>query len=184
MPADFLSRNVASISSILDTDLTMLQFQDEFASNLINFIKQGTLPNDPLRAHYLKKIAPSCFFKKDVLWRRISRHNMPHQNVLILPLVLADELIHESHVALLSGHEGVTCTKECLLQSYFWPNMEEKIGQHVAACNHCQSRRTTDRPHPPLLTPLPQCTALNQRIHIISWVDFELVTRAKILLYV
>ena len=91
---------------------------------------------------------------------------MPHRNVLILPLVLADELIHESHVALLSGHEGVTRTKERLLQSYFWPNMEEKIGQHVAACNRCQSRRTTDRPRPPLLTPMPQCTALNQRIHI------------------
>ena len=166
MPADFLSRNVASISSVLDTDLKLLQSQDVFASSLIDFIKLGTLPADPLRAHYVQKIAPSCFFEKDVLWRRISRHNMPHRNVLILPLVLADELIHDSHSSLLSGHEGITRTKERILQSYFWPNMEDKIGQHVTSCERCQARRTTDRPRPPLLTPMPQCTALNQRIHI------------------
>jgi hypothetical protein len=44
--------------------------------------------------------------------------------------------------------------------------MEEKITQHITACQHCQVRRTTDRSRPPLLNSLPQCTALNQRIHI------------------
>ena len=76
---------------------------------------------------------------------------MPHRNVLLLPLVLADELIHENHNALLEGHEGITRTKVRLLQSYFWPNMEEKITQHVTACQRCQVRRTTDRSRPPLL---------------------------------
>ena len=166
MPADFLSRNVHSISSILDQDLHLLQSQDAFISELSNFIKHGTPPPRPLWRHYIQTIAPSCFFEKDILWRRISRHNMPHRNVLLLPLVLADELIHETHSALLSGHEGITRTKERLLQSYFWPNMESKISQHVAACQRCQSRRTTDRPKPPLLTSMPQCTSLNQRVAI------------------
>ena len=166
MPADFLSRNVASISSILDNDLHLLQSQDDFISDLIRLIKFNTLPADGRRAHYLKTIAPSCFFENDLLWRRISRHNMPHRNVLLLPLILADDLIHENHNALLSGHEGITRTKERLLQSYFWPNMEDKITQHVAACHRCQIRRTTDKPRPPLLTSMPQCTSLNQRIHI------------------
>ena len=166
MPADFLSRNIASISSVLDHDLQLLQSQDEFISELIQLIKFNILPSNGLRAHYLQTIAPSCFFENDLLWRRISRHNMPHRNVLLLPLTLADELIHDNHNALLSGHEGITRTKERLLQSYFWPNMEDKITQHVTACQRCQVRRTTDRSRPPLLTSLPQCTALNQRIHI------------------
>jgi hypothetical protein len=91
---------------------------------------------------------------------------MPHCNVLLLPLVLADDLIHNNNNALLSGHEGITGTKERLLQSYFWPNMEDKIMQHVTACHRCRIRRTTDRPRPPLLTSMPQCTSLNQHIHI------------------
>jgi hypothetical protein len=78
MPADFLSRNVASISSVLDNDLQLLQSQDDFISDLIKLVKFNTLPADGLRAHYLKSIAPSCFFENDLLWRRISHHNMPH----------------------------------------------------------------------------------------------------------
>jgi hypothetical protein len=44
--------------------------------------------------------------------------------------------------------------------------MEDKITQHVTACLRCQSCHTTDRPCPPLLTSMPQCTSLNQCIHI------------------
>jgi hypothetical protein len=80
MPADFLSRNIASISSVLDHDLQLLQSQDEFISELIQFEKFNILPSNGLRAHYLQSIAPSCFFKNDLLWRRISRHNRPHRN--------------------------------------------------------------------------------------------------------
>jgi hypothetical protein len=90
MPADFLSRNVSSISSVLDNDLQLLQSQDQFISDLIKLVKFNTLPADRLRAHYLKTIAPSCFFENNLLWRRISRHNMPHCNVFLLPIVLAD----------------------------------------------------------------------------------------------
>ena len=78
MPADFLIRNVSSISSVLDNDLQLFQSQDEFISDLIKLVKFNTLPADGLRAHYLKSIAPSCFFENDLLWRRISHHNMPH----------------------------------------------------------------------------------------------------------
>jgi transposase InsO family protein len=89
---------------------------------------------------------------------------MPHRNVLLLPLSLSDEVIHDTHTSLLSGHEGISRTKERLLQNYFWPNMEVKISQHVAACLRCQARRTTDKPKLPLLTSMPQCTSLNQRV--------------------
>jgi hypothetical protein len=88
-----------------------LQSQDEFISDLIKLVKFNTLPADGRRAHYLETIAPSCFFENYLLWRRISHHNMPHCNVLLLPLVLADDLIHNNNNALLSGHEGITGTK-------------------------------------------------------------------------
>jgi hypothetical protein len=146
--------------------LHLLQSQDEFISNLIKLVKYNTLPAYGRRAHYLKTIPTTCFFENDLLWRRISRHNMLFCNVLLLPIVLGDDLIHNNHNALLSGHEGITQTKERPHQSYFWPNMEDKITQHVTACPRCQARRTSDRPRPPLLTSMPQCTSLNQFIHI------------------
>ncbi len=62
MPADCLSCNVASISSVLDNDLHLLQSQDEFISDLIKLVKFNTLLADSRHAHYLKTIAPTCFF--------------------------------------------------------------------------------------------------------------------------
>ena len=171
MAADFLSRNVVNELNVTavdlhNADLLSLQQQDPFISSLINFIKHRISPPDPLKAAYLQRIAPSCFFKRNILWRRISRHDMPHRNVLLLPLSLTDGIIHSTHTSLLSGHEGVSRTKERLLQNYFWPNMEQAITQHVSSCPRCQVRRTTDRPKPPLLTSMPQCTSLNQRVAI------------------
>ena len=66
MPADFLSRNIASISSVLDHDLQLLQLQDNFISELIQLVKFNKLPSNGLRAHYLQQIAPSCFFENDL----------------------------------------------------------------------------------------------------------------------
>jgi len=79
-------------------------------------------------------------------------------------LSLSDKIIHDMHTSLLSGHEGISRTNERLLQNYFWPNMEAKISQHVAACLRYQARHTTDKPKPPLLMSMPQCTSLNQRV--------------------
>ncbi|MGV1013323.1 MAG: DDE-type integrase/transposase/recombinase, partial [Flavobacterium sp.] len=166
MPADFLSRNLISVINIVDKDIPALQLQDEFIKSVHDFIKTGHLPAAPLQAAYIRSVSPSCFFENDVLWRRMSRHGMPHRNVLLLPLSLTDELIHDTHTSLLSGHEGISRTKERLLQNYFWPNMDARITAHVTACERCQSRRNTDKPRPPLLTSMPQCTSLNQRVAI------------------
>ncbi len=48
MPANFLSRNIASISSVLDHDLQRLQSQDEFISELIQLVKFNILPSNGL----------------------------------------------------------------------------------------------------------------------------------------
>ncbi len=77
-----------------------------------------------------------------------------------------DQLIHKTHGALMAGHEGITKTKERLLQPYFWPNMDKDIACHIKACQHCQARRHGVRPTPNVLMPLAQCTELNQRVHI------------------
>ena len=40
------------------------------------------------------------------------------------------------------------------------------VARHIAACQRCQARRKDVCPIQNLLTPLPQCTALNQRVHM------------------
>ena len=166
MPADFLSRNVLEEIDIFTPDLPMLQQRDEFAHAVSEFLQKGALPANKRKAAYVAKIAPSCFLEDSILWRRIRRHDAPARTVLVVPAAAVDQLVHEAHTSPLAGHEGVTKTKERLLQSYFWPNMDSDISRHVQACHRCQARRKDIKSPPNLLTPLPQCTAMNQRCHM------------------
>jgi hypothetical protein len=83
-----------------------------------------------------------------------------------VPAASVDQLVHEAHSSPLAGHEGVTKTKEHLLQSYFWQNMDSDISLHVQAYHRCQACRKNIKSPPKLLTPLLQCTAMNQRCHV------------------
>ena len=166
MPADFLSRNVLEEIQIFTPELPQLQNSDEFARALIVFLQHQQLPADKKQAAYVQKVAPSCFLEDGILWRRLRRHDAPARTVLVVPSAKVDDLIHETHGALLAGHEGITKTKERLLQSYFWPNMDKDIARHIQACQRCQARRKDVHPKQNLLTPLPQCTELNQRVHM------------------
>jgi Integrase zinc binding domain len=71
------------------------------------------------------------------------------------------EILHEAHGHLLSGHFGISKTNECLLQSYYWPNMKSDISEHWQCFNKCQvTKRGKMSPE----LPLPQCTEPNQRV--------------------
>ena len=78
---------------------------------------------------------------------------------------MRDAILQEAHGAALSGHGGTLKTKEWILQSYFCPGMDQDIQTHLKTCQKCQLRWTRDQTKPALLSPLPQCTQPNQRIH-------------------
>ena len=44
--------------------------------------------------------------------------------------------------------------------------MDKYVAWHVQACQRCQARRKDVHPTQNLLTPLPQCTSLNQQVHM------------------
>ena len=166
MPADFLCRNVLEEIQIFTPNLPALRQNDEFAHAVLLFLQKNVLPADKRQATYMQKVAPSCFLEDGILWRRLQGHDAPARTVLVIPAAQVNDLIHKTHGPLLAGLEGITKTKERLLQSYFWPNMDKDITRHVLACHRCQARRKDVHPKQNLLTPLPQCTALNQRVHM------------------
>ena len=166
MPADFLSRNVLASIDVFNEDLPKLQKEDKFITAVRNFIMWGQLPQNKLQASHVQKVAPECFLENDIVWRRLTRYGAQPRSVLLVPAKLTAALVREAHGQLLTGHDGVFKTRERLLQSYYWPNMDADIIQHIRGCRRCQERRIDDRPQPHLLTPLPQCSAINQRVHV------------------
>ncbi len=84
--------------------------------------------------------------------------------MLLVPQHLIKQILSEAHGHLLSGHFGISKTKHRVLQSYYWPNMEKDIIEHLKTCDKCQITKP-GKLSPELLSPLPQCTEPIQRIH-------------------
>jgi hypothetical protein len=164
MPADFLSRNIAVLSWD-SKDLSEEQGKDPFIGAMKEFLLHKELPKDEKCRILIKHFSDECFLENDIVWRRIKRKGEIDKVVILLPETQIQNVLKEAHGHLLSGHDGLLKTKERVSQCYYWPGMDKDIQDHLHSCHKCQIRKTNHLPSPHLLTPLPQPTEPNQRIH-------------------
>ena len=165
MPADFLSRNVVSAIQFDNLNLSQQQQQDPFLSELRQFLLHKKLPLDENTARLIMHLSNDVFIENDVMWRRIKTKAQPGRVVVLLPRSLVKIVLEEAHGHLLTGHDGTGKTKQRLMLSYWWPKMDKDIEHHISTCRKCQIRRVDHAAPPQLLSPLPQCTEPNQRMH-------------------
>ena len=182
MPADFLSRSFPIKVHAIDfntADLIEAQKHDEFCTTLINFVKHRKLPEESKLGALVKRLGPSLFLEKLVLFRS---HRDPITGVVCPLLVLPKSLVHEAiraaHGAALTGHAGRAKTKARLMQMYYWPRMEVDIAQFLEECIECQKAA---KPNPPrtFLKPLPTCSSPNQRVHLDLFGPLKTPTMSK-----
>ncbi len=133
MPADFLSRNAMdSIKFDLST-YSKEQNKDNILHSLRLYLLNKVLPDNNQLAQLIYKMSQDCFVLDRVIWK-CNRANQQHCSVLLVPQHLIPDILHEAHGHLLAGHFGVSKTKQCFLQSYYWPNMEHDIKEHLRQC--------------------------------------------------
>ena len=177
MPADFLSRNAVDSIDFDMKSLAQFQDEDEILKLLKIFLLQKQLPFDPAMRNLIFQLSLSSFIEDGVLWTRLK--HLPEKRVVILaPNKIIPEILKEAHGHILSGHDGLMKTKERILQSYYWPGMDNDITRHIQTCHTCQVRKPSRTP-PPLMSPLPQCTAPNQRIHADLFGPLTTVGKSK-----
>jgi hypothetical protein len=160
MPADFLSRNAIDAVKIFDDNWKLAQEQDEYCQ----IIKQHMERKKACQCSQLE-ISKSCFMGNGLLWRRLQRLGR-QSTVLVTPKSMREKVIQETHGTLMTGHESTNKTKERIMNSYWWPGMDDQIEKHVAKCDKCQRTRKDKRPSTTFITPLPQCSEPNQRVHM------------------
>ena len=165
MPADYLSRNAIDSINWDGTELSEAQNQDPLIRALKEYLLHRKIPTDPKCQSIIKHYSTDCFIDNDIVWRRMKRHGDETRVVIFVPQSLVAHVLQDAHGNILSGHEGIFKTKERILQCYFWPGMDKDVIDHLRACHTCQVKRNQYKPPPALLSPLPQCTAPNQRIH-------------------
>ena len=164
IPADFLSRNAVDAINLDNSALAQEQQKDEVLCALRKYLLHREISRDVRIQRIVNNLADRSFVEKDVLWLRVKNENGP-KVVILVPESLIPLILQEAHGHLLTGHDGLCKTKARISQNYFWPGMDKNISDHIKGCHRCQVRRTDRRPPPQLLSPLPQCTEPNQRIH-------------------
>ncbi len=166
MPADYLSRNVVSAISWSNVEIANEQDNDDKLNWVKRYLLSGELPSDPGFKDAVIKVADGCFIEDGIVWKRIRRPNEPNRVVIFLPRRLISAVLEDAHGAALAGHDGILKTKERIMQCYYWSGMDADINKHIQECHKCQVRRKKHPAEPPqLLSPLPQCTEPQQRVH-------------------
>jgi hypothetical protein len=137
MPADFLSRNaIDAIKFDLGT-YAREQNKDDILRSLWLYLLNKVLPENNQLAQLVYKMSQDCFVHDVVIWK-CHGANQQHRSVLLVPQHLIPDILHEAHGHFLAGHFGVTKSKQRLLPSYYWPNMERDITEHLRHCDKCQ----------------------------------------------
>ena len=165
MPADYLSRHALDSVSWDTSHLIEQQKADPVIELVRKFIMNRQLPENANEQRIVKFLGPDCFMENDVVWKRMKRGREPSRAVLLVPRTLVPQIIKEAHGQVMTGHDGIFKTRERILQCYYWIGMDKDIQEHLAACQRCQMRKAHHAPTPLLLTPLPQTSEPNQRVH-------------------
>ncbi len=164
MPADFLSRNVSSISPSLSlSTIKVAQLQDPQLSKIISYLKTGKLPLSKPDRVLIAKYASRCFLDNDVLWIRFLRPEIGLRSVICLPTSLRPQAINLMHTSWYGGHSGTLKTTERLLLYYYWPNIHQDVQKQLSTCERCQRRAINPRIPSATLQPLPLLSEPNQR---------------------
>ena len=119
---------------------------------VIQYLKDGTLPKDALRAEEGLKQEGQYFLSDDnILYRQL---NAGKGTViqLVVPAALQTELFEGCYDHFASGHFGLNEMYECLRSTYFWNNMFAHLQHWVKSFVFCaQMKRDVDHSKPPLL---------------------------------
>ena len=161
MPADYLSRHVVASMSWSELELASEQEADDTLNQVKRFLVSQELPQDRGLQNVIRRHAEGCFIEDGIIWKKLPRQEQP---VAVLPRRLIQSVLKDAHGHHLSGHNGIYQTKNRILQNYYWSGMDADIQEFIQQCHKCQVGRKNTEP-PQLLSPLPQCTEPQQRVH-------------------
>jgi hypothetical protein len=171
MPADFLSRATAYEINPFNKDLPTLQRQCSQSKMIIEQIYKVLI--NPTQ--WIKDLADTCFIDQSVLWKRVSAQDSwdaQPRTVLFFPTKLRQQLICEANAKLLTGHNIIQKTKERLLTSCIWQNMDFDISNHIKSYLQWQTKDKMMKKASPLQS-LPNCSAQNHRVHLDLFGDVK-----------
>ena len=124
---------------------------NNWATQLISYLKDGMLPDKKDAARKLKVQAFRFVLIKDVLYKR--GFSCPYLRCLVPKEV--EYVMREVHKGIYGNHSGArSLVHKLIMAGYYWPTMQKDAGAYVKTCNKCQRFSNTIRQPSEELTPI------------------------------
>ncbi|XP_054925300.1 uncharacterized protein [Dermacentor andersoni] len=121
--------NISALK-ITRQDLTTAQNEDktlESCRNKVGQVFQG------------KRVASYSFeVVKGVLYRRCRLSSGKTTQQVVVPQKLRGQVLTLAHESLMAGHQEIKRTIDRVLESFYWPGVQEAVRRYVRSCDTCQ----------------------------------------------
>ncbi|KAG5548730.1 hypothetical protein RHGRI_014178 [Rhododendron griersonianum] len=134
-----------------DVRVQVIHYSNSWTGPIVDYITNGTLPNDNVKARQLKIRAAKYLMMGDVLYRR--SFSLPY--LRCLTMAESTRAMEEVHQGVYGDHQGGRMLAYKLLRlGYYWPSMQKDCNSMVQKCEKCQRFANIIHGSPTVLTPL------------------------------
>ncbi|KAG5553262.1 hypothetical protein RHGRI_011205 [Rhododendron griersonianum] len=135
----------------MDVQVQAIDYSNSWTGPIVDYIPNGTLPDDNVKARQLKIRAAKYLMMGDVLYRR--SFSLPYLRCLTTPE--STKAMEEVHQGVCRDHQGGRMLSYKLLRlGYYWPSMQKDCNSMVQKCEKCQRFANIIHGSPTVLTPM------------------------------
>ncbi|MES9904353.1 MAG: integrase [Sedimenticola sp.] len=128
-------------------DIKKMQLQDTYLRPIIDYIRDGKLPqSQKLARNILMEQSDFALFDDILFHSRIAkskRIKLLTQFQLAVPEVMITTILKLYHDSPFGGHGGIQDTMDKVKEHYFFKQLSNVVGDYVKSCHFCQSRKVT-----------------------------------------
>ncbi|VFQ96840.1 unnamed protein product [Cuscuta campestris] len=128
----------------------------DWTDDIVAFLKDGTLPDESMKAKLVRTRAPGYTLEGEKLYKRAYNGTL----LRCLRPAEAKQVMEEVHAGICSAHQGAyAVSRKITLQGYFWPTIVKDCAEFVKKCKVCQEfQKVPGRPstnYTPISTAIP-----------------------------
>ncbi|VFQ60871.1 unnamed protein product [Cuscuta campestris] len=128
----------------------------DWTDDIVAFLKDGTLPNEAVKAKLVRTRAPGYTLEGEKLYKQAYNGTL----LRCLRPGEAKQVMEEVHAGICSAHQGAyAVSRKITLQGFLWPTIVKDCAEFVKKCKVCQEfQKVPGRPstnYTPISTAIP-----------------------------
>ena len=131
------------------------QTEDEFCNDIISYLKDKNLPEEPLRKKLTSTYADHMAIENDILifyptFKKKGSKNVELEGKIVIPDSLQKKVVALLHDHILVGaHVGRNVLYDKIYAKFWWRRMSHMIAEYVRTCDTCtRKKRVAHANHP------------------------------------